>query len=726
MHGPDKKKRAPRGPREPGALRPGPKPGSKHAAKAALAPLAAEAAQVPRAIAEIREKLTTSTTVLPGRHAEFERRWLSRLMVRAQLTRLVVSGTASAADRAELRRTEAELAQMDREVTGADQRQAAALKPLPVTDRATFCLDYLTVADGSPFSLVGREWQKRHLWDPLDGYKLWPVDRDLLCPACAARSGEIVPTIYAADATRATEHAAAGCKGLYAHIVWLVLLQLKRQQGKTTAVAGYAIPQILCHTHEAVAYLAGSEDQAESLFKKNFAGSVTRSADLAARFTLRRTALVSKETGSTLEVFPCSLAGTTGGALTLVVVDEARDVPHDIFAAYVPQIYARNGWRCPTGGDGHSWSIGDLGLFEDREGAAVDPGQPQYGAPCTVCGARLEPWAGRAVAMSSAQELDGGAADWFHDLCVEIERAPAPDAHCFRTAEVINPKVARQIVSRSESLLGRVQGLGEAMAIEAGGVSRRKGDPFLTEPQLAAVEDRRLKNAEGGARPAVAFLDTSETQELTSLVICEDDSAPEERPWHRLVEVRIDVWEPAKLAGHVINEKEIEDHLYLIVPQFALVALRIDDRLRPWAKALVTRLKREAPFRGIVRGCSTGADSWQRHDRRVAWEKLDERILGRTIRLIYHTRQRAELRGARRFNADDGGVDIREARRRVRHLDIAEGLASCCLMVHELAQKPRRQSLADVEAGGGGAAGSRLQRLRKGGGMQSQRGKFWS
>jgi hypothetical protein len=47
----------------------------------------------------------------------------------------------------------------------------------------------------------------------------------------------------------------------------------------------------------------------------------------------------------------------------------------------------------------------------------------------------------------------------------------------------------------------------------------------------------------------------------------------------------------------------------------------------------------------------------------------------------------------------DGNIDIREESRRKRHLDIAESLASCCYLIHELQARPRRyrRKLADVE-----------------------------
>ena len=643
----------------------------------------------------------------PAARKAIEGDWLELTAQIVSLEALTDAGVATTEDRKVWTRLRRDREKLELRVTAATEAPAEELPAVDATDRRRFCELHLTTPDGGPFDLKGREWQKTQLWDVLDGYKLWPVDRGHLCKACARRVGTFTPSVHDADESRSPDHAkaAGGCLGLHSHIVWLVCLQLKRQQGKTTAFAGYAVSSMFRQGRESYAYVAGSEDQSEHLVSKNFTKPM--SPAIVDRLKIGRTGFSNLEAYSDFQLFPTSLAGATGGTRTVVGVDEARDVPDEVFAAFVPQVYARNGWRCPHG---HSRSVGDLALLEDREGTAVDPDQERYSQTCNVCGARPEPFTGKVVAMSSAQELDGSTRDWFHNLCDKLEADPQPDAHVFRTTQNINPKVQAKIVSRTEALLGSVDGLKDSIDIEAGGVSKRKGDPFVTDAQVIAVEDKRLTNRDSGSRPAVAFLDTSETTELTSLVLFEDDHREDERPWHRIVEVRIDIWDPARMGG-MIDESAVELHLYDIVPRFGLVSLCIDDRLRPWARALLLRLRKEAPFRGIVRGCNTGKQKWGRLERRLGWEKLDERIIGRTMRLIPNKRQREELKGARRLYDVDGGMDVREPRRRVRHLDVAEGVASCCLMIHELASKPKRTGLGEADRG----AAAVVKQLRRGG-----------
>jgi len=634
---------------------------------------------------EVGNYLKQATHLTRAQRATFGRRYRSLGDSADRIKKLVRRGAATTEDQRELRRLEDRMRRTLVEFRlGLGDATPTSLEPIDVSDRAAFCAEHLTTADGEPFSLVGREWQRDQFWNPLDGYRLWAVDPERLCAGCAARAGRIVTSVYESDDTRTEAHARTGCAGLHSHIIWLVALQLKRQQGKTTAVAGFAVSSMFRHARESIAYVAGSEDQSEAIFRDNFSKPAKRSEAIGPRVRPMRTRLTVSENESEFELFPTSLAGSTGGARTLVVVDEARDVPSHVFAAFVPQVYARNGWRCPSGKIGHTRSSGDLELLEDRVGAAVDPGQERYGQKCKVCSLKLEPWSGRVAVMSSAQELDGSDADWFDSLCNALEQDPVPDAHVFRSVRLLNPKVQQQIVSRTQAVLGKVPGLTDSMDIEAGGVSKRKGERFVTDEDLKAVTDRRLENRERGERPGVAFLDTSTSGELTSCVVVEDDSdaEQEEKPWHRVVMARLDIWVPAQQSGGIIDERELEAYLDSLVPRFKLLRLRVDDRHEKRWRTLVEKLRKK-PWGRIVVGCT----KLTREDRRLAWNELEARILGRRIRLFDDEDLKAELKGARKYRDLDNRVDVREPTRRRRHLDISESLAGCCYDVQELAAK---------------------------------------
>jgi hypothetical protein len=658
---------------------------------------------IPDAVkAEVAAHLKAATHLTHGQKLAFERSYTTLGISADRLRRLVEAGTATTTDQAELRRAEDRMKRALAEIgAGVSTKSGSAYPALNCEDREAFCAAHLTTADGEPFSLVGREWQRDQFWAPLDGYRLWAVDPDHLCAKCSSRAGRIVPSVYESDSTRTPEHAKTGCSGLYSHIIWLVALQLKRQQGKTTAVAGFATSSLVKHARESIAYIAGSEDQSEEIFRNNFGKPILASDALKPpRSKLMRTRLSFPENESEFALFPTSLAGSTGGSRTLVIVDEARDVPSEVFGAFVPQVYARNGWRCPSGKLGHTRSSGDLIILGDRIGVAVDPAQERYGSKCQVCGLRLEPWSGRVAAMSSAQELDGSDADWFDNMCGVLEQDPIPDAHVFRSVRLLNPKVQQQIVSRTEAVLGKVPGLGDAMAIEAGGVSRRKGERFVEDADITAVVDKRLENRDRGERPGVAFLDTSTSGELTSFVCVEDDSAEGEKTWDRIVMARLDVWVPKEQTGGIIDEKEIEEYLEDLVPRFKLLRLRVDDRHEKRWRTLVEKLRRK-PWGRIVIGCT----KLTREDRRLAWNETEARILGKRIRIFDDADLKAELKGARKYRDADNRVDVREPNRRRRHLDISESLAGCCYDVQELAAKGAARASA-IRGGGSGPSTS--------------------
>jgi hypothetical protein len=559
-----------------------------------------------------------------------------------------------------------------------------------LAEKIRFSETHIVVPDGGRFSTKGREWLVDEYWRPLDGYHLWPVEQEVLCDACRVRAGGIVDSYWEPEETRSPKHfKSAKCRGLDAHPIWLILIQLKRQSGKTTGTVGYALPTIFKDRREELAYIAGSEDQAERLFRDNFARPVLTNKKLAAYGRVVGNRIEVAEMESSFEFVPTSLAGTTGGSKTAVIVDEARAVPAPVALALMPQIFARNGWRCPTRADGHTKTNGDL----------EDPGHP---TKCGTCGLRLEPWIGKVVAMSSAQELDGSEKDWFHEACEEAERNPRPGVHLYRSQDVVNPKVAKQVVSRMQEFFGNIEATADIIEIETGNTSRRRGEPFITTAQLNAVMDKNLRNMDHAPGPCVAFLDTSITVELTSLVFVGDESLAGEPNWHRLATWRIDVWDPKKLPGGVINSDVVEAALDTWMPVFRPLALRVDTRRMDWAMRLVAKCRNEKPWGRTVDGVT-----WRDTERQQAWQAYEERILVKRMRMQDHPILRKELKAARKIENANRRVDVREANRRRRHLDIAESIASCVYIVDFELRRPKAKGLAEVRE-----TISTLERLR--------------
>jgi hypothetical protein len=547
--------------------------------------------------------------------------------------------------------------------------------------RIEFAEKHILTSALEPFDPHRDHWLINEFWRALDGYKLWPVDASTLCDDCRPLAGELTDSYWDHEETRSEAHAeaAGGCQGLQANVIWLVLLRLSRQEGKTTGAAAFTQSELAdVGWDSSIALISGSEDQSEGIVERNFSVPIQSSNYISRRVDTGRTKLVGLRTRSTFVLYPTSMAGVTSGSHTLLIIDEARAVEGRIAMKLIPTINARNGWRCPYGGKGHTRTIGDM----------EDPGHKET---CDTCGSRLEPWVGKVVCMSNAQEIDGSGRDWFHESVELAKSEPGPNIHVYEAIGSQSRSVSKTVVEGSAAFFGKLPSTADYIEIETSNVSRRKGDPFVTSAQIQQVTDRGLKNNEGGTRPAVGFLDTSISGDLTSLVICEGDYDGTDDPWRTLEVVRLDIWDPAKQKGGLIDEHEIYAHCNALLPNFGLLAFRVDTRMMPWAINMVRVMKREASYRGVVDGVT-----WRETERAMSWAKLEERILGLQLRIPDDRRLISELKTARKFQNPSGRLDVREPNRKRKHLDVAESLAACCFLAHELALKGGRLRPSDT------------------------------
>lgn len=532
--------------------------------------------------------------------------------------------------------------------------------------RIKFAEEHLSAPDGEPFSLEGREWVRDEYWRPFDGFKLWPVEQGKLCTACSRKAGTIADSYTSGDKTRLKSHEkkAAGCKGLSAEPILMTILCLPRQSGKTFSTAALALSIVFREPNEAIKFVASAEDQSTRLFDENYRKPVEASKKLTKASRIRGGRIDVPHTKSYFELASTSHGSITGGTNTKVIIDEARDVPARVGIALMPSVFARGGWECPAG-------------HIKTQSGVNDPNRPKK---CNVCGSKVRPWFGRILIMSSAGLVSGGEDDWFAELVEQLVDKPDPNVHLYVATDKINPKIADQQVGMMSRVFGSLESTRAYADIETSNEFRRKGEDFLTKAQIDRVIDNTLPNTMATDRACVAFLDTSKTGDLTSLVICADDSDQEsEEPWARLAVVRIDVWDPKKLPGHIIDPQQVQDHLDEYLPGFPLVALRVDDRAMPWAVQLIRHCKKHTPYRAVI----DGVTKWREVEREISWQALEQRVLARTIRMPPNDILRAELRTARKHHKSDGRMDVREASRRIRHLDLAEGVAACCYLAHQ-------------------------------------------
>jgi len=548
-----------------------------------------------------------------------------------------------------------------------------------LSDRLAFCERYLTDRDGRPFALSPeRQWVLDEFWAAADGFKYWPVDKARLCASCTERAGTITEWTWD-NATRTAFHAASGCAGLTLEPIICTILNLPRREGKTFNTAGFNLATIFKAPNVSVLYVAAADKQTAKLFRDNYETPVERHPLLKGNSTIVGTTLSVPKKRSLLECVPTSYASITGTGRTHVVVDEARDVDGRVLMAALPSIFAENGLECPHG----------------HVHAPNSPGAPAY---CPICAARLQPWFGRMIIMSSSGLLEGSDKEWFNDLVEQLEREPDANFHLYRKLESSNPNIHQATKDAASRVFGRVGALKHLVEVEVHNRPTRLGDSFLTRQQIDAIVDPKLDNADASARRCIGFLDTSTTVELTSLVICEE--VPQEAgevyvPFQRMRTIRIDAWNPADAVDHSIDETTILPHLDLILGGFpALVELQVDARLQPWADRLIKACNRGGELRPWGRKVS--AFRGREGERIAAWDCFEQRVLTRKLTIQNHPVLRKELEAVRKVRRPDGRVEVRDHSRKTRHADIADALANVCYLAH-LETLKGRMGLAEME-----------------------------
>jgi hypothetical protein len=543
---------------------------------------------------------------------------------------------------------------------------------VPTLDqRLAFASEHIRTKEGKRFNLTGRDWVVDEFWRPCDSFKWWPHDINALCDGCMAKAGTITDWT-SRNPTTTEKHRASGCLGLELAPIIMTVLALPRREGKTFNTAAYNLSTICLSHHKSITYMAAAGDQTKQLFHENYALPIMADRKLSKACVVTADQVHVHGTHSFLECVPTSHASVTGRGRSHIVIDEARDVGARVLTAFLPSVNANNGWECPRG---HVHSRGTGG----REAKT-----------CSVCREPLVPWFGRIILMSSAGILDGGDRDWFADLVEQLETQPDKNAHLYKLTESTNPDVAKQSTGMMERIFGNIESTRVYMDAELHNTPRRKGEDFVSPLDIQAVVDPYLKNAHGSAHRCVAFLDTSLSSDSTSLVICSEEPAEsdafERAPWERLVVERIDAWEPKKLPGGVIDPAMIMAHLDLVLPMFpALVSLRVDTRVMPWAVSLVRQCQQ--PPQGAPparRGWGRKVDKFQGNtaERDASWSILEQRILSRTIRIPALDALIKELKGVRRVTKPSGRTEIRDRARQKVHADIAEALAACCYLAH--------------------------------------------
>lgn len=584
-------------------------------------------------------------------------------------------------------------------------------------------------SDGTPFRLDERRAWVRRVWGAVTGCKVWPIpDRVVepteLCDDCRARIGQLREWSWSIDGvsdaeldsegepvwTVRPEHADGACVGLGLYPQTFVWLNLPRQEGKTFQAG--VLSNVLALTLEnfRASFLSNSEDQSEALWTENFAPFVERNGDdlegiaEIGRTSIRyRETLFGAESTAAIDFMTASGSSSTGRTKRdLIVIDECRDISPELVTKVTPAITSTKGLRCPHGHVRHLWT----GRRLPRD--------------CGACQARLMPYWGRLLLMSSAGQRVGGDRDWFADGLDLLREEPSRYAWVLATHESRNPIVSQTTRSAIAEVFGKIPQMRTAVDVEIHNRAVSAGNDYVAMRHVERASVSRQED--GSALPCVGFLDASTVDELTTLVLLEDVGLDAgEEPWTHLRHVRLDVWAPnprrlvrpaedrdfLRQIGQQVDEAHVWEHLAALLPRFpGLRSLGVDTLGVAWAGRLVQRAARSGTGWGRV------VVSVRRsvHERDVAFADLEARVVARgesrrghperarSLEMIACAQLAAEFKGARKRRTNDGAMRVTDQSRHVRHLDLVDALAMACYEAHKLALRPRGGSLADVAA----------------------------
>jgi hypothetical protein len=122
----------------------------------------------------------------------------------------------------------------------------------------------------------------------------------------------------------------------------------------------------------------------------------------------------------------------------------------------------------------------------------------------------------------------------------------------------------------------------------------------------------------------------------------------------------------------------------------------VDTRLSDWGVRLIHMVRDNGPTKRSW-GRLLGACTWGEAERDAAWDIYEARIRAGTIVHQDDADWMAEMKQARSVNKGIGRNSVRDASRKIRHLDIGEGIASALYMIQRLMMLRRGMSLTDMQ-----------------------------
>lgn len=407
--------------------------------------------------------------------------------------------------------------------------------------------------------------------------------------------------------------------------IWLLLLALSRQSGKSTLAQLLAISELLCVPHSHVLMVAAAERQARAIFERKLKGPLERALSASLRkelgATFTKNGVEMRHFGSTLEVLPANEATTTGRSVSLLLIDEARDVPDAVFTALAPSILAANGRMviCSSAGAPRGFFYRLLQLQDERIWKHVSAVNANPRADQSLIG-QMRNWLRLVDPTAASRELDNVFAD--------VEEALVP-------ARLIDASV---------------------------------------DPELGELPTSDLS--------AWAFVDLSRRRDKTTVAVVVRDEPRRPEASDHLVLASLRVWNPADEPTGETPFEEVREHLRQLRDRFPnLEKILVDEGAE--GGSVLPFCRADSRLSLLVEGFIGSVASNQR-----LWGALIARLNARTLSIPDDASLLGELRSLKRQEfAFGSGFRVTDSSRRW-HRDVSLALAGACMAAGDLDATP--------------------------------------
>ena len=318
-----------------------------------------------------------------------------------------------------------------------------------------------------------------------------------------------------------------------------ILWKAVRQSGKSQGAAAVGIAETVTVRSSYVIFVSASESQAAAIYSRKIRKPVERLArelGLTVRTTQRGYEIPSLN--SVLEVISPNEATAPARSPTLLVVDEARDVPDPTYEILAPSVIG-------TGG--------------------------------------------KAMFVSTPGRMRG----FFYQLVTH----PGPGTVLIASTENRNPYASRGVIS---FLRERLRLINPAAAIsELEGEFSEPGGEFFSWPLIQARVATEWTEVRTSAEEAYGGLDLSRKRDLTSLIVLLRRAARQPEAQDHLDVAMLRVWDPATQPTGEVPFEEVRAALLDVVQRFPTLKLAVDEgaeggSVLPWARGrmeLVTKVE---------------------------------------------------------------------------------------------------------------------------------------